>query len=378
MGAMNIVGIVLGLIFSSIFPLLFLVIIRTLDFYQTGRSRSIWISFGWGMLACVLAFLINRSLQSFGLLDRDTIIRFEAPVLEEILKGLVLLYWIRRREFSYSVDGALYGFATGIGFAILENFEYVTRDLSLALLVALQRIFSATLVHASSSAVVGIGLGMFRLEKSGARWLFLMAGLFLGVGQHMFYNQKVSDGTSLAIAFGIGILGMCFIYSAMQYGRNQAQTWIREKLGMNDRVTRGEVAVIDRLVSPDEVLLPVYERFGAQTATRLERLLYHQARLGIKHKILESVQDNDGMRTAMEAEISAMQAEMEAVRRAIGVYAMLFVRGLFTEEMVSVWDQVQAKIQERSAESGGQKAGGLWSSLEKRVKPPKDEEERLE
>jgi len=46
----------------------------------------------------------------------------------------------------------------------------------------------------------------------------------------------------------------------------------------------------------------------------------------------------------------------------------LFVRGLFTEEMVSVWERMQAKIQERSAETGGQKGGGLWSSLDDRIK----------
>jgi hypothetical protein len=63
-----------------------------------------------------------------------------------------------------------------------------------------------------------------------------------------------------------------------------------------------------------------------------------------------------------------MRAQMEKVQRGIGVYAMLFVRGLFTDEMISVWNRIQAKIRERSAATGGQKGGGLWSSLEERVK----------
>jgi hypothetical protein len=69
-----------------------------------------------------------------------------------------------------------------------------------------------------------------------------------------------------------------------------------------------------------------------------------------------------------------MHIEMEKLRREIGTYVMLFVRGLFTEEMVSVWGQMQAKIQARSTANGGQKGGGLWKSLDDRLKPsPEDE-----
>jgi hypothetical protein len=76
----------------------------------------------------------------------------------------------------------------------------------------------------------------------------------------------------------------------------------------------------------------------------------------------------------METEINEMRTKMEQIRRSIGTYAMLFVRGLFTEEMVSVWERVQVKIQERSAGRVGQIGGGLWSSLEGRIKSPTENE----
>jgi hypothetical protein len=155
----------------------------------------------------------------------------------------------------------------------------------------------------------------------------------------------------------------------MQHSKDQARNWVKEKLGMHDRITRGEIAVIDRLPDPDDVLLPVSERFGAETASRVEKLLYLQARIGIKRKSLDSFQTNDRMRRSVEAQIREMREDMEKVRKSIGAYPMLFVRGLFTEEMLSVWDQMQAKVQERSAATGGQKGGGLWSSLEERVNP---------
>jgi len=143
-------------------------------------------------------------------------------------------------------------------------------------------------------------------------------------------------------------------------------------LGMDNRVTWGEVAMVDQLDSPNDILYPVVERFGTEKARMVEKLLYLQARLGIKQKSLDNVQNNAPMRNAVNAEIIEIHTDMEKIQREIGTYAMLFVRGLFTGEMISVWDQMQAKIQERSAATGAQKGGGLWSSLENRVNPVKN------
>jgi RsiW-degrading membrane proteinase PrsW (M82 family) len=370
---------ILGLALAFIVPLVFLGLICQFDLYRIGQFQTILVCAGWGAVAFAPAALIHNSLARFWPTDEGTVVQFVAPVLEEALKALVLIYLIRRPQFTYFLDGALYGFATGIGFAITENIEYVTHDQAFALAVAFQRTFSTTLIHASSSAVIGAALGVFRLETSRARWLVLALGLFLAIGQHMSFNIMIMlvKERELVLSIISGFLGVLFIALIMQHGKKQARKWIKQKLGMGDRVTHSEVNAVDRLGSAGEPLRPVFERFGAETAGRVEKLLYLQARLGIKRKTLDSFRDNAVMRNAVEAEIRAMRTEMEEVRRAVGTYAMLFVRGLFTDEMASVWDRMQVKIQERSAAAGGQKGGGLWSSLEQRVKSPR-EDERLE
>lgn len=368
-------SLIFGLTLAFIFPLFFLRFIRWLDFYQTGQPKLILLSLIWGEIAFALAAFSNNFLLNSGLADQDAIIRIYAPIQEEIIKGLVLLYLIRLPKFTYSVDGAVYGFATGIGFAVVENFAYIT-DPATAAAGAWQRILTANLVHATSSTILGIALGIFHLKRSRSRWLIFVSGLFLAIGQHMFYNAISLNGPSLIVAFGTAFLGLIFIYLAMQHRKRQAQDWIRQKLGMDDRVTPGEVAMVNRLDSKQDVFYPVFQRFGAEKASQVEQLVYLQARIGIKRKTLDSFQKNDFLRNAVEAEMSKMRTEMDVVRRAIGVYAMLFVRGLYTEEMISVWDQMQAKIRERSVLNEGQKPGGLWSSLEERLKAPTDAERR--
>ena len=350
---------------ALIVPLIFLGIIRKFDFYQTGQFSLILLCLCWGAIAYAPASSINWYLNNSGLVYQHTIDHFIAPILEEVFKGLILIYLVRRSRFTYSVDGALYGFAVGIGFAIFENLENVLPAQSMIDIII--RILSTNLIHAFSSAAIGIALGIFRLGTSRLRWLISMGGVLVAIGQHMLFNTMEPEFSPIATIIP-GFLGMFFIYVVMQRGKKQARIWIKEKLGMEDRVTHNEVTAVDRLANADDALLPVFKRFGVETTSQVEKLLYLQARIGIKSKALDGLRGNDKIYKAVETEINKMRSEMKRIQGEIGSYAMLFVRGLFTDEMASVWEQMQNKIKERSAATGGQKGGGLWLSLEERLK----------
>ena len=370
-------GIVVGSILALIIPLLFLGIIYKSDFYQTGQFHVILKCLFWGGVTFAPAIFIFSFLEHFWLKDPNTVTHFAAPIYEEILKGLMLLYLFRSAKFTYSVDGALYGFAIGTGFAIFENFSYICSDLPDAVIVATQRIFSANLVHAFSSAALGITLGMFRSRISRQRWHLPAFGLILAIGQHMLFNIFIGRKEIASVLFYTPIIpGILFIYYIMQRGKKQARAWIKEKLGMDSHVTRSEVALVDSLTEPSDALYPVAERFGVEKARLAEKLLYLQAHIGIKRKALDGCRDEDTTRKSIEAEINKLHADMKKIQREIGTYAMLFVRGLFTNEMVSVWDQMQVKIQERSVANNGQKGGGVWASLDERVNPLAEEDEK--
>jgi len=355
-----------GLVLAFVIPLLFIWLIYRFDFYQTGQFRFIFITFVWGAVAKYLAGFLNSSLANNGILDWDQISRFSAPVAEEILKGLLLLYLVRRSQFTYSVDGAVYGFAAGIGFAIFENFEYILGRPDVATALAVQRVFSTNLIHAAGSATIGVALGIARLERSRTRWGMLLLGLSLAIGWHMLFNNMLKMGIDLGVAIGAGFTGAIFIYFSIRRGVKQAEQWIRDRLGMEDRVTSGEAAMVNRLKNLDEVLQPVVERFGPETASRVEEFLFIQARIGIKRKTTDDLDEK--LRRAVNAEIEKLKVEMDAIRRELGAYVMLFVRGAYPEEVISVWSRMHDKVLASSAASGGQKGGGLWSSLDDRLK----------
>ncbi|MEW5939118.1 MAG: PrsW family glutamic-type intramembrane protease, partial [Chloroflexota bacterium] len=120
------------------------------DFFQTSATNLMALCFVWGAIAYFLAAKINSTALSNFWISRDNLVRYSAPILEEILKGAILVYLIRRTDFTYFVDGAIYGFTTGIGFAVFENVEYVFAHPDAALGLALARVFSTNLIHASA------------------------------------------------------------------------------------------------------------------------------------------------------------------------------------------------------------------------------------
>ena len=167
----------IALTIATLIPLAFLYAVYALDMYRTGAFRYVLYCILWGGAAYFLAYLINDTLVNNNLVSEDFLVRFSAPLAEETLKGLFLLYLIRRPNFTYFVDGAIYGFSCGIGFAIFENYEYVLGNPSTAVALAISRVLSTNLIHATGSALIGISLGIWRCGKiavpfsNSVRWM---------------------------------------------------------------------------------------------------------------------------------------------------------------------------------------------------------------
>ncbi len=155
----------LALSIAFLIPLFFLYFIRKGDLYGTGKFHINIITILWGFIAYLLAARINPAMVSSGLATHDQVVRITAPFIEEILKILILVYLVQRADFNYVVDGAIYGFGAGIGFAIIENYEYIMGHSAIALTVAISRVLSTNLVHATGTGLIGTALA-FAVETN--------------------------------------------------------------------------------------------------------------------------------------------------------------------------------------------------------------------
>jgi len=145
-----------------------------------------------------------------------------APLIEELSKSIGV-FRVRKR-MSDIEDGIIYGAAAGLGFAATENLLYETSAFFAGgtpafLQTAVVRSLSSALLHASASAVVGLGIA--RSFQQGKSWL---PYYFAGVIMHGGFNLSASFGVlfagdigpsaalvGLMAAFAIAIGGIMFI-----------------------------------------------------------------------------------------------------------------------------------------------------------------------
>ena len=365
--------ITVALSISFFIPLGYLYVIRSLDFFGTGKFIYNLATVLWGIIAYLLAASINSTLLNNNLITYGQLLRLVAPITEEILKSVILLHLVRRKDFNYVVDGAIYGFGIGIGFAMVENYEYIIRNPEEAIFVAIARVFSTNLIHATASGLIGSALAAGRIEP-GLRWILAGAGGFvLATGIHIGFNTMLGENALPASAIIVGVLGAILIIVIIKWGLKMQQTWIVETLGMTNQVTRSEAVAAQRIQSLDDILAPVTLQFGPDKASQTKSLLFMLAEIGIKRKILEKTVDVE-MRPRIEWEIQRITSEMERVRKGIGPYCMLFVRTVYLENGNKVWELINQRV---AAAGTGQAGGGLWSRLDDRLKESKKQEKGL-
>ncbi len=368
--------IVLAYLLAILLPLLFLYIIYAQDLYGQGRFGYILLAFGWGLAAFGASYGLNLLIGDalFPLLGLPSprsrwsggqslvwMVVLVAPVVEEVLKSLVLLLLSRR--MTYFVDGALYGFAAGIAFSILENvLIYLPHARGEgAGWLALMRAFSTCLMHGSASALVGTAIGRFRYGHGGRRALSLVLGWGAAILLHMGFNRlsyTAVPGLGILLgALGIGIGGGVLIIFFIRWGLAEEKRWLGETLGLGVGVTQKEVSLVQRYEQIDGLLEPVWERFGFEEE-KLEQVaafLLKQGQLGIKRKA-RSMTTDLAEQGRLDEEISGLQEEMERIRRQVGTYIMMCVRSILPPEVVLDFAALAERLVDREAfrEGGGE------------------------
>jgi RsiW-degrading membrane proteinase PrsW (M82 family) len=129
---------------------------------------------------------------------------FGAPVVEETLKGLVIigLLWRRRAEFDGPTDGVIYAGMVGLGFAMIENVGYYIDALvtpargGVALLgyTFVLRGLVSPLLHPIFTSMTGLGVAYSASRRHGAPWAVAL-GLFAAMVLHGTWNGLSLYGT---------------------------------------------------------------------------------------------------------------------------------------------------------------------------------------
>jgi RsiW-degrading membrane proteinase PrsW (M82 family) len=130
--------------------------------------------------------------------------------LEEMIKYFVVLVVAMRSRFlDEPIDYPIYFITAALGFAALENTLFLihpltTADTTVSLLTGSLRFLGANLLHATSSSIVGISLGLAYYKGWFAKKVHLWIGLLTAITLHSIFNFFIihNDGKSFFGIFG--------------------------------------------------------------------------------------------------------------------------------------------------------------------------------
>jgi len=133
-----------------------------------------------GCLLCIPA----ASLNSYFIPDLSY--AYLAGFTEETLKFAAIYFYIRTKtDFDEPMDAIVYGTLISLGFATLENFQYVY-NAGNPDFIAILRSFTAIPLHACCGIIMGYYFGLYIFKERDK--LNLIKSLFFAIAFHASYN----------------------------------------------------------------------------------------------------------------------------------------------------------------------------------------------
>ncbi|NRQ30369.1 PrsW family intramembrane metalloprotease [Nonomuraea sp. NN258] len=233
-------------------PLL-LAAVLALDRMEPEPRSNLIFAFAWGAGVAVLVAGVINSLNLHYIIDtaklseasaRNIAATFGAPVVEETMKGLVLLGLLRfrRAELDGPTDGIIYASMVGLGFAMSENVSYYINALNsdlgvkgLAVTVVLRGILSP-FAHPLFTSMIGVGVAYAATRNGPERVVYVLAGWSGAMLLHGLWNGLASYG---------GIPGLVVAYLTLL-------VVLLVMIGVVFRDRRRIVALIQRYLPPYE------------------------------------------------------------------------------------------------------------------------------
>jgi len=160
-----------------------------LDSYKLVPIRWVLGVIGLGCVAGLLSYPLNVGSRNILGIDFLTLTRYVAPFIEEALKGMIVVYLVRRNRIGFPVDAAIFGFGVGAGFAIFENLYYLRAMPDMVLGTWIIRGFGTAIMHGGATAIFAIVTHTLMGQNPTRGNVLVLPGFVVAVVAHSVYNH---------------------------------------------------------------------------------------------------------------------------------------------------------------------------------------------
>jgi RsiW-degrading membrane proteinase PrsW (M82 family) len=275
--------VIIGLIVSVLPVFLFLSALVLLDSYKLIPMRAILFAVAAGTAAAAVGYFVNIVLQPALAIDLKRYTIWVAPIIEEILKAIYVIWLMRRNKVGFVVDAATYGFAVGTGFAFVENILTVQIHPNPTIWSWIVRGFGTALMHGGTTAIFAMITRTLQNRAAGSFKLSsVIPGLIAAIILHSLYNQFL-----VAPLLATALIVLVFPYIVIflfQRSEKETRSWLGTGFDTDQELLRvmnaGEVS--DTPVG--QYLKGLRESFPPEVIVDMLCLLRLRAEFGIKAK----------------------------------------------------------------------------------------------
>jgi RsiW-degrading membrane proteinase PrsW (M82 family) len=334
--------VIFSFLVSSIPILFYIWFVWWLDHHDREPLILIAVAFFWGAIASIIISIILELIFSIPLVffpeGVQNIASFVvlAPLIEEVVKSLILFTLFFHRRFNRTLDGIVYGAVVGFGFAASENFLYYTstyfsNGLGIWIIVVILRTMFTSIGHAVFTSITGAGVALMKFSRQ--RWIRLLfppLALLTAIVLHSIFNLGAVLTEYIGIGFfiismlvvGVSLLAVGII---MAFGLIDESNCIKTQLADEIRtgtVTENEYEVISSYLKRRTTSFKILSKHGYQTYRQATRLMENQIDLAFNKDQLNNT-TSDIKRKDLTKNINELRDKIRNLRKQLGQAAEL-------------------------------------------------------
>ncbi|TFH57915.1 MAG: PrsW family intramembrane metalloprotease [Candidatus Zixiibacteriota bacterium] len=324
-------------IFVSLVPVfVLLALLILLDSYKLVSLRSAIKAIGAGCLVAIVGLYLNTWLTQILTLSVSGFSAYIAPLTEESLKALYIVYLLRRTRIGFLVDAAIYGFAIGAGFAFVENIYYLSALTNSNILLWVVRGFGTAVMHGSTAAILGMISKYLSDRYPACGFVSLLPGMGAAIIVHAVYNNfLISPLYSTVILLTFLPLLVIFVFERSE---KATQRWLG--IGLD-----ADMELLDLIISGNisQTRIGVYleslkSRFRGEVVADMLCLLRLQLELSLQVKGIILMREV-GIPVSPEPQLVEKFAELKYLEKSIGKTGKLAILPFFRSSSKDLWQR---------------------------------------
>jgi protease PrsW len=305
-----------------------------LDSFRLVRPSAVLNAMLVGALVAGASYWVNDLALGVTKLPLSVYARFVSPPIEEALKAAVLVHLVHTRRVGTLVDGAIFGFAIGTGFAVVENLFYLASRPDAPLALHIVRGFGTAIMHGGATCIFAM-VSVALADRRPDGWLVVyLPGLIAAAALHSAFNHLLvwPALATLTVLFVLPPL----LYFVFQRSERSLRKWLDADLD-------SDMALLELLNAGDLERSPVgrylhslREKYrGAVVADMLCYLRLH-SELAVRAKGVLLLRES-GLDAVIDEETRANLAELQYLERSIGRAGRLALRPVLGLSSRDLW-----------------------------------------